>query len=479
MKKIHVILLAAGNSRRFGNNKLLYPYKGKPMYQHVLEIVAHMDETEFQEFTIGEKIVVTQYEEIMESAQQAGFRCLRNSEPELGISHSIRMGIEAIEEFAMCEAQDAILFAVCDQPELTEEIFYGLIRSYEASSKRIACAADGERLGNPVIFESAYWEELKSLCEEQGGKTVLKRHREDVELYQVKDGKKLRDIDCLWDLKPLVVVRGGGDLATGTIHKLYEEGYRVAVLETEHPACIRRQVSFCEAIYEGKMEVEGVTAVYIEEAGEDALYKAVEKAWARGEIPVLKDPFGHVIKAFQPEVVVDAILAKKNLGTRRDMAPLTIGLGPGFTAGQDVDIVIETMRGEHLGKIYRTGSAIPNTGIPGVIAGYSKERVIHAPASGKFQPRKRIGDMVKTDEVLGIIIPEEQQEEVPVFASMTGLLRGMIKEGYLVKKGLKIMDIEPRMDEKELCFLISDKAKCIGESVYQVIKDYENSKTGR
>ena len=479
MKKIHVILLAAGNSRRFGNNKLLYPYKGKPMYQHVLEIAAHMDETEFQEFTIGEKIVVTQYEEIREAAQQAGLGCRINKEPELGISHSIRLGVEAVEELSKGGTQDAILFVVCDQPELTEEVFYGLIRSYEASSKRIACVADGERLGNPVIFESAYWEELKSLCEEQGGKTVLKRHREDVELYQVKDGKKLRDIDCLWDLKPLVVVRGGGDLATGTIHKLYEEGYRVAVLETEHPACIRRQVSFCEAIYEGKIEVEGVTAVHIEEAEEDALYNAVEKAWARGEIPVLKDPSGHVIETLQPEVVVDAILAKRNLGTTKEMAPLTIGLGPGFTAGQDVDIVIETMRGEHLGKVYRTGSAIPNTGIPGVIAGYSKERVIHAPASGKFQPRKRIGDMVKTDEVLGVIIPEEQQGEVPVFASMTGLLRGMIKEGYLVKKGLKIMDIEPRMDEKELCFLISDKAKCIGESVYQVIKDYENSKTGR
>lgn len=449
------------------------------MYQHVLEIVAHMDETEFQEFTIGEKIVVTQYEEIREAAQQAGLGCRINKEPELGISHSIRLGVEAVEELSKGGTQDAILFVVCDQPELTEEVFYGLIRSYEASSKRIACVADGERLGNPVIFESAYWEELKSLCEEQGGKTVLKRHREDVELYQVKDGKKLRDIDCLWDLKPLVVVRGGGDLATGTIHKLYEEGYRVAVLETEHPACIRRQVSFCEAIYEGKIEVEGVTAVHIEEAEEDALYNAVEKAWARGEIPVLKDPSGHVIETLQPEVVVDAILAKRNLGTTKEMAPLTIGLGPGFTAGQDVDIVIETMRGEHLGKIYRTGSAIPNTGIPGVIAGYSKERVIHAPASGKFQPRKRIGDMVKTDEVLGVIIPEEQQGEVPVFASMTGLLRGMIKEGYLVKKGLKIMDIEPRMDEKELCFLISDKAKCIGESVYQVIKDYENSKTGR
>ena len=240
MKKIHVILLAAGNSRRFGSNKLLHPYKGKPMYQYVLEIAAHLDSAKFQEMAIGEKIVVTQYEEIIKSAQQAGFRCLRNGEPQLGISHSIRMGIEAIEEAAMYKAQDAILFAVCDQPELTDEVFYGLIHCYGASGKKIVCAADGERLGNPVIFESSYWEELKSLHEEQGGKTVLKRHREDVELYQVKDGKKLRDIDCLWDLKPLVVVRGGGDLATGTIHKLYEEGDRVALLETEQPACLRK-----------------------------------------------------------------------------------------------------------------------------------------------------------------------------------------------------------------------------------------------
>ena len=209
---------------------------------------------------------------------------MRNREPQLGISHSIRMGIEAIEEAAMYKAQDAILFAVCDQPELTDEVFYGLIHCYGASGKKIVCAADGERLGNPVIFESSYWEELKRLHEEQGGKTVLKRHPEDVELYQVKDGKKLRDIDVPADLKPLVIVRGGGDLATGTIHKLYREGYQVAILETEHPACIRRQVSFCEAIYEGKMEVEGVTALRVEEMGKDSregasgelLHRAVE-----------------------------------------------------------------------------------------------------------------------------------------------------------------------------------------------------------
>ena len=170
---------------------------------------------------------------------------------------------------------------------------------------------------------------------------------------------------------------------------------------------------------------------------------------------------------------MDAILAKKNLGTTKEMAPLTIGLGPGFTAGQDVDVVIETMRGSTLGKIYREGSAIPNTGVPGMVAGYSKERVIHAPGSGTFQPEKAIGDLVAKGDVLGFLMPDH----IPVTASMPGLLRGMIREGYPVTKGLKIMDIEPRIEERDLCFQISDKAKKIGDSVYQVIKEYEDSKT--
>ena len=174
----------------------------------------------------------------------------------------------------------------------------------------------------------------------------------------------------------VILVRGGGDLATGTIHRLWSAGLKVLVLEAEHPAAIRRQVSVSEAVYEGGAVVEGMRA---------ALVKTLDEAvvvWHRGDVPVMVDPKGELIPQVQPAALVDAILAKKNLGTTRDMAPLTIALGPGFTAGVDVDFVVETKRGHRLGRIIREGAAIPNTGIPGVIGGYGAERVIHAEKDG-------------------------------------------------------------------------------------------------
>ena len=162
-----------------------------------------------------------------------------------------------------------------------------------------------------------------------------------------------------------IVVRGGGDLATGTIHRLWSAGLRVLVLEAEHPAAIRRQVSLCEAVYEGKTTVEGLRAVRVASLAE------ADAVWAQNAVPVLVDPKGSCLAAAKPAVLVDAIIAKKNLGTTRDMAPLTIALGPGFVAGQDVDVVVETKRGHKLGRIIRAGSAAPNSGVPGVISGSS------------------------------------------------------------------------------------------------------------
>ena len=160
-----------------------------------------------------------------------------------------------------------------------------------------------------------------------------------------------------------IVVRGGGDLATGTIHRLWSAGLRVLVLEAEHPAAIRRQVSLCEAVYEGETTVEGLRAVRVASLAE------ADAVWAQNAVPVLVDPKGSCLAAAKPAVLVDAIIAKKNLGTTRDMAPLTIALGPGFVAGQDVDVVVETKRGHKLGRIIRAGSAAPNSGVPGVIGG--------------------------------------------------------------------------------------------------------------
>ena len=260
----------------------------------------------------------------------------------------------------------------------------------------------------------------------------------------------------------LIIVRGAGDLATGTIHRLKKSGFHLLVLETDHPAAIRRQVALSEAVYSGSACVENVEAVRIENTGQ------LHQAWDEEKVPVLVDPEGESIRLLKPKVVVDAILAKKNLGTNRQMASCTIALGPGFTAGVDVDYVVETMRGHNLGRIYESGTAIPNTGVPGIIGGYAAERVIHSPATGMLRNVHHIGDTVKAGEALAYIETEEGKQ-VPVPATITGLLRGIIRNEFPVTTGLKIADIDPRKSEYANCFTISDKARSIGGSVLEAI----------
>lgn len=273
--------------------------------------------------------------------------------------------------------------------------------------------------------------------------------------------------------KDLIVVRGAGDLATGTIHRLKKAGFRLLVLEAEHPAAIRRQVALSEAVYAGSARVEDVEAVRMDvdlaekKNRKELLEQEMERIWKKDGVPVLVDPAGLSIAALRPAVVVDAILAKKNLGTTKEMAPLVIALGPGFTAGEDVDVVIETKRGHNLGRVIRSGSAVPNTGIPGIIGGYGKERVMHAQAEGILRNVASIGDIVEARAVIAEI--ETEKGTVPVEASLSGLLRGLIRDGYPVTKGFKIADIDPRQEELQNCFTISDKARCIAGSVLEVI----------
>ena len=176
----------------------------------------------------------------------------------------------------------------------------------------------------------------------------------------------------------LVVVRGAGDIATGAIQKLVRAGFSVLALETGQPSAIRRQVALCEAVYEDKWTVEDMTAIRVESLSE--AWMAIES----DKVPIMIDPGCNILKEAKPAAVVDAILAKKNLGTTKDMAPVTVALGPGFVAGTDVDAVIETMRGHHLGRLFLVGSAAPDSGTPGIIAGVGKERVIHAPCEGRI-----------------------------------------------------------------------------------------------
>ena len=262
-------------------------------------------------------------------------------------------------------------------------------------------------------------------------------------------------------MKDLIVVRGGGDLATGTIYKLKKCGFPVLILEVANPSAIRRNVAFCEAVYQGTQTVEDMTC-YLAESLEQARQFLCE-----GKLTVLVDPTGESIPTWNPLAVVDAILAKKNLGTNRNMAPITVALGPGFTAGEDVDAVIETQRGHKLGKVLWAGTAADNTGIPGIIGGYGKERVIHCPAKGILRNAKKITDTVSKGEVIARV--ETENGAVPVEATLDGILRGLIRDGYPVNVGFKMADIDPRIDEYDNCFTISDKARCIAGGVLEAI----------
>lgn len=259
----------------------------------------------------------------------------------------------------------------------------------------------------------------------------------------------------------LIIVRGGGDLATGTIWKLKKCGFPVLSLEVNNPSAIRRNVAFCEAVYQGAQTVEDMTC-YLAKSFDEA-----KGLLDDGKLAMLVDPMGESIPKLKPLAVVDAILAKKNLGTNRDMAPITVALGPGFTAGKDVDAVIETKRGHNLGRVLWKGSAAANTGIPGMIAGYGKERVIHSPAAGIVRNVKRITDTVLRGDIVAVI--ETEDGTVPVEATLDGLLRGLIRDGFPVKAGFKMADIDPRIDEYNNCFTISDKARCIAGGVLEAI----------
>ena len=259
----------------------------------------------------------------------------------------------------------------------------------------------------------------------------------------------------------LIVVRGGGDLATGTIHKLYRCGFPVLILEVEKPSAIRRNVAFSEAVYEGTHTVEDVTC-YRADSVSQALSFLQE-----GKLTVLVDPKGNAVSELQPMAVVDAILAKKNLGTHKQMAPIMIALGPGFEAGVDVDAVVETQRGHNLGRVIRSGRAAPNTGIPGMINGFGRERVLYSPAEGVLKNICRITDTVHKGDVIAEV--ETGTGAVPVIATLDGLLRGLLRDGYPVTNHFKIADIDPRMEEYQNCFTISDKARCIAGGVVEAI----------
>lgn len=253
-----------------------------------------------------------------------------------------------------------------------------------------------------------------------------------------------------------VMIQGGGDLATAVAYKLFRAGFPVIITELEKPMMVRRMVSFANCVYEGEWTVEGVTAVLAHDL------KEVERIMQEGKIPLVIDPKGHIREAIKPTVIVDAILAKKNCGTKLHYAPIVVGLGPGFTAGEDVHAVIETSRGHDLGRIIFQGSAKPNTGVPGNIAGFTTERVFRAPCEGTVKNYVEIGMEVETGQLLCAV------DERKVTAKISGVVRGLIHDGLRVRENEKLGDIDPR-GKKENCYTISDKGRNIAGGVLEAV----------
>ncbi|HEX7371598.1 MAG TPA: selenium-dependent molybdenum cofactor biosynthesis protein YqeB, partial [Thermodesulfobacteriota bacterium] len=250
--------------------------------------------------------------------------------------------------------------------------------------------------------------------------------------------------------------RGGGEMATGVVHRLVRSGFRVCITEIPEPHAVRREVAFCEAVFDCQKEVEGITARRV---GDE---KEVRGAWDEGMIPLQVDPECKIREVLKPQVLVDAIMAKRNVGTRMGDAPLVIGLGPGFRAGADVHLVVETNRGHNLGRVIEDGEAEPDTGVPGEIGGYTWERVLRSPGNGRLLGSKKIGDPVKKGEVIARV------GGAVVEAGIEGILRGILRDGLPVHQGMKVGDIDPR-GIRAHCFTISDKARAIGGGVLEAI----------
>ncbi|RJR39837.1 MAG: EF2563 family selenium-dependent molybdenum hydroxylase system protein [Desulfobacteraceae bacterium] len=260
----------------------------------------------------------------------------------------------------------------------------------------------------------------------------------------------------------VVLIRGGGDIGTGIAWRLHHCGFQLIITEIPQPLAVRRKVSFCEAVYDGFTEVEGVKATLVDAA------EGAQAVWERGGIPLMIDPECRTKSTLKPQVLVDAVLAKRNLGTSIHDAPLVIAVGPGFQAGRDCHFVVETNRGHHLGRLLLSGSAEPNTGIPGPVMGITEDRVLRAPAAGKWHSEMDIGAFVNPGDRVGTVQGRAVQ------AGIGGVIRGLIRQGVHVEPRMKIGDIDPR-GRQEYCNTISEKALAIAGGVLEGILRFRKS----
>jgi xanthine dehydrogenase accessory factor len=261
----------------------------------------------------------------------------------------------------------------------------------------------------------------------------------------------------------IVLIKGGGEVASGIAHQLYRSHFRVCLTEIANPLAVSRGTAFSEAVFDGVKTIMGVTAELVSTSlGE------INMVWRRRNIAIVIDPESSVKDKIKPDVLVDAIMAKRNMGTKITDAPLVIGVGPGFYAGRDVHIVVETNHSNNLGKVILDGEAEENTGIPVAIGGLTKERVVWAPQAGTFTTDKEIGDSVVAHQVIGSI------GGLPIEAPITGMVRGLLRSGVKVSKGSKLIEVDP-VNDRAICNFITDKMRRIGEGVLEAIRLRYNS----
>ncbi len=528
--KISAIVMASGEGSRMqaslslyelpelaglaSTNKLKLPLAGKPVYSYVFDLLNEA----LKRKLIDEVIVVGTDEELKEACQSLGFIFIYNSCAQQGKSTSIRLGAQA------AQAQHALFYFVADQPLMTISSIKAIIEAYHKHEGRfIVCPKYESRRGNPVIFPPKTKEALCALEADEGGVKIFENFEHlYLDIQKPDDDALPEDFDMdtaqeyvqlLAELdrrekqasKPalrgaICIVRGAGDLATGLIQALMHANMRVLALELERPLTIRRTVAVSDAVYTQHIQVEDLEVKLCESIEE------MKACWQRGKVALAVDPHAHWIErlkeysdknedpSFIPQVVIDASLAKRDIGTRASMAPISLALGPGYSASPQaqalskrnpnepvLDCVIETQRGHNLGRMILEGCASKNTGVPGMIGGYSHERVIHAPASGLIENLCEIGELVKKGQVIAYIKPLEEKQaqadshdersEAPgiaVVSKIDGLLRGLIRSGLIVKTGLKIADVDPRGSAIDY-LTISDKARALGGACLQAL----------
>lgn len=435
------VILAAGRGSRLQrlDPKPLLPLGSQPLLQRTLAA--------YLESSLDEIVVVLGYQaELVRSRLELDdprLRWLEHSGWEQGLGSSIAF---ALNHLSAC---DEVLLGLGDMPWISTAVIERLLQS-PPEWELVAPSYQGRR-GHPVLCRPSTFSDLRRLEGDRGAASLFQLHNS--RLVEVEEPGILRDVDRPQDVPnlPRVVIWGGGDLATGVAHRLFQSGFPVLILELPQPRMLRSSVAFASAIGAGQVEVEGVPARHFANPPQD---------W-RHVIPVVVDPQGSWLNPLQPDVLIDARLLKRNEGLHPSLAPLVVALGPGLSAGRDCHCVIETDRGHWLGQVIWEGQARPDTGVPGTLGGESWRRVVRSPATGLFRRQAQLGDRVQAGQCLGTV------EGQPVLSELTGLLRGLVQDGLRVDQGEKLADVDPRQ-EVDL-HTISDKARAIAGGVLEAI----------